>query len=78
MLDTVKAEAERGPQYGYGRGGYNSNRGGYNGVSNSSLYANYDYGSIIYIRQGVCVCVCVLSLNNASLHFETKGRLTFV
>ncbi|CEP07413.1 hypothetical protein [Parasitella parasitica] len=32
LLDTVKAEAERGPpsQYGYGRGGYNSGRGGYN------------------------------------------------
>ncbi|KAL7310153.1 hypothetical protein PS15m_009685 [Mucor circinelloides] len=37
LLDTVKAEAERGPsnQYGYNRGGgYNTGRGGYNnGVS---------------------------------------------
>lgn len=37
LLDTVKAEAERGPpanQYGYGRGGYSNSggRGGYNGV----------------------------------------------
>jgi hypothetical protein len=47
LLDTVKAEAERGPthnQYGYGRGGYsNTGRGGYNnGVSSNSLYTNYD------------------------------------
>lgn len=38
LLDTVKAEAERGPpqnQHGYGRGGYSNHggRGGYNGVS---------------------------------------------
>jgi hypothetical protein len=38
LLDTVRAEAARGPpanHYGYGRGGYsnNSGRGGYNNVS---------------------------------------------
>lgn len=36
LLDTVKAEAERGPptnQYGYGRGGYSNNNSGRNGYN---------------------------------------------
>jgi hypothetical protein len=52
LLDTVKAEAERGPSHGYGRGGYSqSGRGGYNGVSSNSLYTNNDG---LYTR-GMCV-----------------------
>ncbi|KAK4512009.1 uncharacterized protein ATC70_013251 [Mucor velutinosus] len=44
LLDTVKAEAERGPpsHYGYNRGGgYNSSRGGYNNGYNSH-YSSYN------------------------------------
>ncbi|KAL9537163.1 hypothetical protein MBANPS3_012026 [Mucor bainieri] len=44
LLDTVKAEAERGPpsHYGYNRGGgYNSGRGGYNN-GYSSHYSSYN------------------------------------
>jgi hypothetical protein len=46
LIDTVKAEAERAPQYGYNRGGYNNvgNRGGYNGVSKDIfLKKGFDY-----------------------------------
>ncbi|KAI7889544.1 uncharacterized protein EV154DRAFT_514121 [Mucor mucedo] len=47
LLDTVKAEAERGPpanQYGYGRGGYSNNnvgRGGYNNGGYNAGYSGY-------------------------------------
>ncbi|GAN08307.1 KH domain protein [Mucor ambiguus] len=45
LLDTVKAEAERGPpsHYGYNRGGgYNSGRGGYNNGQYNSHYSSYN------------------------------------
>ena len=58
LLDTVKAEAERGPppgQYGYGRGGGYNNSVRYNGVSkkkrNSPPLLSY------YQKKSVCVCV---------------------
>lgn len=48
LLDTVKAEAERGPpahQYGYSRGGYSNTagRGGYNSGVSLTLLKNLKF-----------------------------------
>ncbi|KAG1083649.1 hypothetical protein G6F42_022133 [Rhizopus arrhizus] len=83
LLDTVKAEAERGPpnQYGYNRGGgYNTGRGGYNnGVTTASqLHLHLIQQQPAMIMKPITITTIAIIANNQEHINNTMQMLIIV